>query len=103
MRSNGKCLPDTFCWRGGSVVQLPNGNIEVGMAQLGQCVGPVAPGAAYRSYRIPCLYPGVQWQRDNSARELGVTNDFRRLRLELRPSAQATHESPIMTASRFGR
>jgi len=79
-------VPNLYNWWGGSVVQLPNGNIEVDMAQpnkveqeppvdvpsrvmeLTSTAVPqdiwqmrIAPGAAYRSYRIPSLYPGVQW------------------------------------------
>ena len=79
-------FPNVFNWWGGSAVRLANGNIEVDLAQpdpVGQeppvdtpsCVMEltnaatpqliwkmqIAPGAAYRSYRIPSLYPGVQW------------------------------------------
>jgi hypothetical protein len=78
--------PNVFNWWGGSVVRLANGNIDVDLAQpdpvgqeppvdtpswvmeLTNATTPqliwkmqIAPGAAYRSYRVPSLYPGVQW------------------------------------------
>jgi hypothetical protein len=69
--------PSFFSYWGGNVVQLPNGNMEICMSRpspehsVAQEViydsqelvwqMDIAPPWAYRSYRIPSLYPGVQW------------------------------------------
>ena len=71
--------PDFYSYWGGSVVKLPNGNMEICMsdpypdqdisfaievdATTLQTVWEmlIMPADAYRSYRIPSLYPGVQW------------------------------------------
>jgi arylsulfate sulfotransferase len=68
--------PSFFSYWGGDVVPLPNGNIEICMSQpfpehsfavevttSQQLVWQmdIHPADAYRSYRIPSLYPNVQW------------------------------------------
>jgi arylsulfate sulfotransferase len=74
--------PDFYSYWGGNVVQLPNGNMEICMSrplpadpkplhsfarevtfQTQELVWQldITPPYAYRSYRIPSLYPGVQW------------------------------------------
>jgi len=69
--------PNYFSYWGGNVVQLANGNVEICMSDpspKGSTVVEVSydrkqvvwrmeisPPQAYRSYRIPSLYPGVQW------------------------------------------
>ena len=69
--------PDFFSYWGGNVVQLPNGNMEICMSRPSPQHSTafevdydtksvvwqmdIAPPYAYRSYRIPSLYPGVQW------------------------------------------
>jgi len=72
--------PDFFSYWGGNVVRLPNGNMEICMSDPYPDRKPpisfavevttdqqvvwqvdIAPANAYRSYRIPSLYPGVQW------------------------------------------
>jgi hypothetical protein len=81
-----QALPGYLSVWGGSVSQLPNGNVEFDMNAPGQFpitnvasevqevtqtatpqlvwkmdIGPV-PLYAYRAYRVPSLYPGVTWQ-----------------------------------------
>jgi arylsulfate sulfotransferase len=74
--------PDFYSYWGGSVVQLPNGNMEVCMTHpTGKPSFTVEltfdtlevvwemsiePAIAYRCYRIPSLYPGVTWNLANS-------------------------------------
>lgn len=69
--------PDFYSYWGGDVVQLGNGDMEICMSrptpqhsfarevnfQSGtlQWEMLIAPPYAYRSYRMPSLYPGVQW------------------------------------------
>jgi len=69
--------PSYFSYWGGDVVQLPNGNMEICMShptpehstatEVSYADRKIVwqmeihPSAAYRSYRIPSLYPGVQW------------------------------------------
>ncbi len=69
--------PSFFSYWGGNVVQLPNGNMEICMSHPSPTESfvvevtydqqevvwrmDISPAAAYRSYRIPSLYPGVQW------------------------------------------
>jgi len=69
--------PLTYSFWGGSIVQLPNGNIEAdstsvngGFAEVVEITHdnphPVwkmdsTNATFYRAYRIPSLYPGVQW------------------------------------------
>lgn len=69
--------PDFFSYWGGDVVRLPNGNMEICMSRPSPQHSTafevdfatrdvvwqmdIAPPFAYRSYRIPSLYPGVQW------------------------------------------
>jgi arylsulfate sulfotransferase len=74
--------PDFYSYWGGNVVQLPNGNMEICMSrplpaeptpvhsfarevtfQTQELVWQldITPPYAYRCYRIPSLYPGVQW------------------------------------------
>jgi arylsulfate sulfotransferase len=74
--------PDFYSYWGGNVVQLPNGNMEICMSRptpanpkplssfsrevtfgSQQLVWQleINPPFAYRSYRLPSLYPGVQW------------------------------------------
>jgi arylsulfate sulfotransferase len=70
-----------YSYWGGSVVRLANGNMEICMSYPYPAQAPplsfvvevdpvnqnmiwemiVTPADAYRSYRIPSLYPGVQW------------------------------------------
>ena len=74
-------LPGFFSFWGGTINQLPNGNVEFEMSepfpvpQLGSRVMEVTQtdpaqivwqmdlqnGSSYRSYRIPSLYPDVSW------------------------------------------
>jgi hypothetical protein len=72
--------PSFYSFWGGDVVRLPNGHMEVCMSDPYPDRKPmqsfarevtydqqpvwtldVTPANAYRSYRIPSLYPGVQW------------------------------------------
>lgn len=75
--------PDFFSFWGGNVVRLPNQNMEICMSDpipVGSQAKSapsfavevttdqqevwrmeISPADAYRSYRIPSLYPGVQW------------------------------------------
>jgi arylsulfate sulfotransferase len=69
--------PSFFSYWGGNVVRLPNGNMEICMSRPSphhsfavevtydqQAVVwqmDISPPFAYRSYRIPSLYPGVTW------------------------------------------
>jgi arylsulfate sulfotransferase len=69
--------PDFYSYWGGNVVQLANGNMEICMSRPSPQYSfarevtyvtqelvwqmTIAPPYAYRCYRIPSLYPGVQW------------------------------------------
>ncbi len=69
--------PDFYSYWGGNVVQLANGNMEICMSRPSPQHSfarevtydsqelvwemDIAPPFAYRCYRIPSLYPGVQW------------------------------------------
>ena len=69
--------PDFFSYWGGNVVPLPNGNVEICMSRPSPDHSfavevtydqqelvwqmDIHPPFAYRSYRIPSLYPNVQW------------------------------------------
>jgi hypothetical protein len=76
-------LPGLYTFWGGSINQLANGNIEFDMSEpffpkapasslvteVSQSPNPsivwqmtIEGGNAYRAYRIPSLYPGVDWQ-----------------------------------------
>jgi len=74
-------LPGLFTFWGGSIDQLPNGDIELDLSEpfpqdptssqameVSQTPNPeivwqmnIEKGNAYRAYRIPSLYPGVSW------------------------------------------
>jgi len=74
-------IPGPYSFWGGSINQLPNGNVQFDMSapfpatkgsrllELTQTETPQAVwqmdiqgGHAYRAYRIPSLYPGVSWK-----------------------------------------
>ena len=71
-------LPGWYSFWGGSIVVLPNGNVEVdsttvlgGFSRVREVTNGTSPqvvwemdaknDAFYRAYRIPSLYPGVSW------------------------------------------
>jgi hypothetical protein len=80
-------LPGLFSIWGGSINQLPNGNVEFDanapgpppapnvasrIEEVSQTADPQvvwqldispAPFYAYRAYRVPSLYPGITWQK----------------------------------------
>ena len=74
-------IPGPYSFWGGSINQLPNGNVEFDMSapfpkvsasrvlEVTQTDSPqiiwqmdIQNGHAYRAYRIPSLYPGVSWK-----------------------------------------
>lgn len=74
-------IPGPYSLWGGSISQLPNGNVEFDMSapspaivgsrvlEVTQAEKPqtiwqmdIEKGHAYRAYRIPSLYPGVSWK-----------------------------------------